>query len=282
MMASLTSDVDYLFSTPTSVEIIGVDVDVDRIISTVAPIDGDQSKVKKFMILAGYNRSIFEHLDLEIPLNTPAISAVKAIQLASDQGIPIHNIDITNIDTILPILNLSQEVITNIKNAVNQGKEVKVQERNITYKGWTGAGYIIIDPETGAGAYMISGGMAGALQVFTDPDSTLNEMLGMLLVLAGALLPPDRTDEVKKLAIEIMDVVMKLTPEHKLEIKEYVRETGIRAAEATKRMAITFFIIDLALIAAAAVTGYFVGVAVLYTMSSQHFMVRWLELFYLR
>lgn len=28
--------------------------------------------------------------------------------------------------------------------------------------GWTGCGYIIIDPNTGAGAYMISGGMNGS------------------------------------------------------------------------------------------------------------------------
>jgi len=36
-----------------------------------------------------------------------------------------------------------------------------VSKTNITYNGWTGVGYIIIDPDTGAGAYMISGGMSG-------------------------------------------------------------------------------------------------------------------------
>jgi len=39
---------------------------------------------------------------------------------------------------------------------------VTVSKTNITYNGWTGVGYIIIDPLTGAGAYMISGGMSGA------------------------------------------------------------------------------------------------------------------------
>lgn len=33
---------------------------------------------------------------------------------------------------------------------------------NISYKGWIGCGYIIINPENGAGAYMISGGSSGA------------------------------------------------------------------------------------------------------------------------
>jgi hypothetical protein len=50
---------------------------------------------------------------------------------------------------------------TDIRNAVNAGKVVTVSKTNITYNGWTGCGYIIIDPDTGAGAYMISGGMSG-------------------------------------------------------------------------------------------------------------------------
>ena len=38
---------------------------------------------------------------------------------------------------------------------------VTVSKTQITYNGWTGVGYIIINPTTGAGAYMISGGLAG-------------------------------------------------------------------------------------------------------------------------
>ena len=40
---------------------------------------------------------------------------------------------------------------------------VTVSKTQITYNGWTGVGYIIIDPTTGAGAYMISGGLGGAM-----------------------------------------------------------------------------------------------------------------------
>ena len=40
---------------------------------------------------------------------------------------------------------------------------VTVSKTQITYNGWTGVGYIIIDPSTGAGAYMISGGLGGAM-----------------------------------------------------------------------------------------------------------------------
>ena len=50
-----------------------------------------------------------------------------------------------------------------------------VPEREITYAGWQGVGYIIQDPTTGAGACLITGGAAGA------------EMLAAIGVIALAL-----------------------------------------------------------------------------------------------
>ena len=37
------------------------------------------------------------------------------------------------------------------------GKEVTFHEKSINAHGWTGVGYIIVDPDTGAGAYLIEG-----------------------------------------------------------------------------------------------------------------------------
>ena len=45
---------------------------------------------------------------------------------------------------------------------MNAGKLVTVSRSNIEFQDWNGCGYIILDPETGAGAYMISGGLSGA------------------------------------------------------------------------------------------------------------------------
>jgi hypothetical protein len=59
-------------------------------------------------------------------------------------------------------LQVGAQVKADIQNAVNAGKEVTVSKTNITYSGWTGCGYIVINPQTGAGAYMISGGLSGA------------------------------------------------------------------------------------------------------------------------
>ncbi|MDI6734805.1 MAG: transglutaminase domain-containing protein [bacterium] len=158
------ADVDYIFNSPKSVDIQGVSIDVDRDTASAFSISGDSSNLKDFMILRGYSGSVMEHLGFDIPIGTTtAVSGIKAIQIANTQGIPIHKIDSTNIDSILPQLQVSSNVITDIQNAVNAGLEVTIPERNIQYYDWEGVGYIIMDTDTGAAAYRISGGTDGAV-----------------------------------------------------------------------------------------------------------------------
>ena len=59
----------------------------------------------------------------------------------------------------------SEIAMSEIQNALAAGKEVTVHQSPITQSGWTGSGYIITDPATGAGAYKISGGANGAAWV---------------------------------------------------------------------------------------------------------------------
>ena len=66
-----------------------------------------------------------------------------------------------NSAAVLPLLALHSAVESDISRAVSQGKTVLAPERNIDLGPWAGAGYIIQDEATGAGAYMISGGLAG-------------------------------------------------------------------------------------------------------------------------
>jgi len=66
------------------------------------------------------------------------------------------------VNTVLPKLNLSSDIINDIKIAISQGKEVTTHTNNVSVPGWSGAGYIVIDPKTGDGAYLISGGSNGA------------------------------------------------------------------------------------------------------------------------
>ena len=96
---------------------------------------------------------------------TQAVSTVKALQLANQQGQQIYKIDNTNIDTVLPKLNLSNSIKQDIQSSVNVGKYVITHTDNVSVPGWSGAGYAIIDPTTGSDAYMISGGENGGFYV---------------------------------------------------------------------------------------------------------------------
>jgi len=67
----------------------------------------------------------------------------------------------SNISQILPNLHLSSDIISEIQTEVAKGKEVTTHTSNVSVPGWTGAGYIVIDPKTGDGGYYISGGSNG-------------------------------------------------------------------------------------------------------------------------
>jgi hypothetical protein len=161
LMVGVDLVVSYLFGAPKSVEIGGVLIDVDRNISTTFDMAGDHAKARRFHVLAGMTSSALEHTVFEAVIGAEAVSAIKALEVASTQGIPIHRVDKSNLATELTALQLNSEVETDIKNAVNAGLEVTVSERNIQLNNWNGVGYIALDPATGTGAYQISGGFSG-------------------------------------------------------------------------------------------------------------------------
>ncbi|MFP2904788.1 transglutaminase-like domain-containing protein [Pyxidicoccus sp. 3LFB2] len=89
------------------------------------------------------------------------ISAIHLLSVAAAQDIPIYNITASNADEVLPRLALSADVESDVSAAIAAGKTVLVSERDVDMGPWKGVGYIITDETTGAGAYMISGGLAG-------------------------------------------------------------------------------------------------------------------------
>ncbi|MDH0032166.1 MULTISPECIES: hypothetical protein [unclassified Acinetobacter] len=148
----------------------GMVMDIDRIGATLVDKDNKQSNLLAFTQQQGPRQSLNENLVPEMFFNDPdstkknveGVSASKILKLANDQGQKIYQIDKSNINTILPQLSHESQVITDIRNAVAAGKVVTTSEKSINFHGWTGSGYIITDPNTGSGAYMISGGMDGS------------------------------------------------------------------------------------------------------------------------
>lgn len=155
-----------LWGLPVNIQPGGLNMDADYLMQVVKAKDGDNDTVRRYMLDSGMTSSALEHKVPEELFSTPdnpahAISTVKALKIANDQGVPIYTVNQANIATVLPQLQLDSQVKTDIQNAVNAGKVVTVSKTNITFNSWTGCGYIIINPETGSGAYMISGGGNG-------------------------------------------------------------------------------------------------------------------------
>ncbi|WP_347486130.1 hypothetical protein ABFV80_001149 [Vandammella animalimorsus] len=73
-----------------------------------------------------------------------------------------------------------------IRNAIQAGKEVTFHEARINEHGWSGYGYSIVDPETGAGAYLIEGkGNGGWLENIKSKALSLFNLIDKANTLFG-------------------------------------------------------------------------------------------------
>jgi len=115
------------------------------------------------------------------------ISAVKAMALAAQAGQKIFTITrevyASNPDIVSTKLSAhSASTRDRVQQALDVGYEVSIHEAPISQDGWTGAGFAVIDPATGAGGYIIEGGSNGAWLAVL-------KALGLGLVVAISLLP---------------------------------------------------------------------------------------------
>jgi len=153
----------------------------------------DSAKEFAYMQQSGANSSFLEGavLDQLFGKNIgDSISAVSAMKLANDQGIPIYGIDAGNVAATLPKLQVSQEIKDEVANAVNAGLTVQIPKTNISQLGWNGVGYIITNPTDGTAAYRISGGLNGgdspSEQAFVQPTPKL-PAIGISTFLVGII-----------------------------------------------------------------------------------------------
>jgi transglutaminase-like putative cysteine protease len=160
-IVGLNTDISYLFWSPVSFDLSGLFVDVDRHVYSGFGKDGDVNSTRTFMQASGQIGSALEHSIFEQLFNVSSVSAMRVLQIANAEGVPIYTINENNINEILPKLQLPSSIKEGIRNSVDSGMIVTVPERNVQLNNWHGAGWIVIDPTSGAGAYMISGGLAG-------------------------------------------------------------------------------------------------------------------------
>ena len=170
--------VKYMFNVPVEVTGGSFFIDVDHDVFAVTSLEGKKENEIAYMMNTGVLGSSMEHVIHEQIFQIPAVSSIKILTEASERGIPIYSISKDNIDKLSEI-NVSSSVKNDIRNAVNSGKIVTIPKQEIRYYDWQGAGYIVMDPETGAAGYMISGGLAGG-SVAIDIAVTLVGLIALV------------------------------------------------------------------------------------------------------
>ena len=120
--------------------------------------------------------SSLEHQVLEqlfaTDTNAEGFSAVKAIQLANEQGQKIYTITKDNYQAVIPQLQLAPAAIADIRAAAKAGYTVTTHEKRIHINGYTGEGYIVLN-DRGTGAYLINGGLYGGIYINQESQWTL-------------------------------------------------------------------------------------------------------------
>ncbi|MDN5923383.1 MAG: hypothetical protein L0H70_00105 [Xanthomonadales bacterium] len=163
---STISQVALFFGVPAKMTPSGVSTDMGRIASISISKTGDNNAKVAFNQSVGRTNSRAESGVLEQQYSTPSkplkgVTAVQALGTAAAQGQRIYTITQANAATAMGELNLPAAVMDDIANGVNAGLTVTTGQSTINYNGKVAAGYIILDPTTGAAAYKILTGADG-------------------------------------------------------------------------------------------------------------------------
>jgi len=185
----ITAQTLFTFGVPRRVGFPGLQMDIDRVAGNDYAKDADLVTLISFRSAVGSEYSALEHAVTEELFTNPddpnrpqGVSAVKALAIAARQGQRIYTLSPQNQAehaTIIASLALDIAVKQELSDALITGKEVTVHQANISAFGFTGVGYVILNPENGAGAWKISDGSNGAKMVLSA--------FGILLFFTGTV-----------------------------------------------------------------------------------------------
>ncbi len=162
-------------------------IDVDSDVHSVTSLNGDDSVSKKYMLSTGILGSLYESVVWEELTGEESISTISILAKAQENDIDILNISTLNLDSGLNELHTDETTKQEIIKAVNEGKTVIIPTENTVIGDWHGTGYILLDRATGAGAYMISGGLNGGCTKAILGIEELLATIGSAAAIAGLI-----------------------------------------------------------------------------------------------
>lgn len=124
------------------------------------------------------------------------VSTVSVFKAAEDNDIAARYICTSDDFEMLDSFNISSTVKSEIKDYVNQKLMVSVIPETLNIGEWKGTGYIVIDTESGACSYMISGDKSGG---HTDPIEYLYNWNMVIFKVTMAITATTMTQDTLKL-----------------------------------------------------------------------------------
>lgn len=159
-------EVTYFFGIPRTGFYVGQSTDIKS--DNIGVANSDPEKRRLMAIQYGAQASFNESLTWDLMLSGQpgyGMSATSMLLRASEAHTPIHVITQDNVAAIMPKLQLSADSESEIAQSVAAGLVAIVPEREYKDNRSAGAGYVILDPDSGGGLYRIDGGLNGAINI---------------------------------------------------------------------------------------------------------------------
>jgi|GEM_PF-2419440 len=172
------------------------DIDFNNL--SVVSLDGDVFGKLSYMLKMGTISSQMESVIWKDMFDVEAVSTIDIFNKAYKDNIEIFVLDQSSINDSLNGLKINEASKKDIKDAVSQGYEVHIPKENVEICGKKWTGYIVLDPQSNSGRYMITGGLSGAETISIDDiDMEMakaesdwyltSQMIALPIVYAGAL-----------------------------------------------------------------------------------------------
>jgi len=172
LTARLASDGTYKMSVGSRA------IDAPRNMFAILPHQASSSYDPAPVLFAlGQAASALEHAVFAKAMGWPAESTMSILRFAANHEQSIYVINQTNKASLVSQLNYPQAIIDNINTLVGQGRIIITPSGEQTINGWKGIGFIALDPQTGAAAFIINGGAAGGKQFIGALDKVQTNSL---------------------------------------------------------------------------------------------------------
>lgn len=166
---SLRNNTNFILGQPVSVRPAGMGMDMEWLMTNSEGRYNCWQDWVAFNLIQGRTASHLEHAIIDNMYvgdeanRTGSISTVRAMDIANKQGQKIYVINENNVDSVLPLVTANSFVKNDIRISVDGGNAAIIHEQPVSLGDYYGSGYILLDPDSGTGAYRISTGENGAV-----------------------------------------------------------------------------------------------------------------------